>query len=114
MLDSGIATDTMLDRNRHDCGYPRFVLDVTTSSSDQTHRLYVAVQGKVDSHDARGSTWEVVQYRPLNAKGALDAIGRCSTCHGTGHWYVSGKTGPQPCPSCAAGPSLAGVARLIE
>ena len=55
----------MLTPGRHDCGWPRFVIDVTTSSSDQTHRLHVAVQGKVDSHDARGSTWEVVQYRPL-------------------------------------------------
>ena len=58
---------------RHECGYPRFTLDATTTSSDQTHRLHVAVQGKVDSHDARGSTWEVVQYRPLKGEGEFEA-----------------------------------------
>ena len=63
----------LIEPRRHECGYPRFVLDVATHSSDQSHRLYVAVQGKVDSHDARGSTWEVVQYRPLKGEGEFGA-----------------------------------------
>jgi hypothetical protein len=70
---------TVIRPRRHDCGYPRFVLDVTTTSSDQSHRLYVAVQGKVDSHDARGSTWEVVQVRPL--KRSRNVSGSVAICH---------------------------------
>ena len=62
-----------IEPGRHDTGWPRFTLHVTTASSDQTHRLYVAVQGPIDSHDARGSTWEVVQYRPLKGEGEFGA-----------------------------------------
>lgn len=56
---------TVIKPGRHDKGWPRFSLVVTAASSDQSHRLYVRVQGGVDSHDARGSDWEGVQYRPL-------------------------------------------------
>ena len=56
---------TVIKAGRHDVGWPRFSLVVTAASSDQTHRLYVSVQGGVDSHDARGPAWEVAQYRPL-------------------------------------------------
>ena len=50
---------------RRDRGWPRFALAQRTHSSDQSCRLYVRVEGGVDSHDARGPEWEVVQYRPL-------------------------------------------------
>ena len=50
---------------RHNTGWPRFSLMVTTHSSDQSHRIYVHCQGQIHSHDARGPTWEGVQYRPL-------------------------------------------------
>ena len=52
---------------RHNTGWPRFSLTVTTGSSVQTHRIYVHCQGQIHSHDARGPTWEGVQYRPLNS-----------------------------------------------
>ena len=55
----------MLSPGRHDKGWPRFSLTITTGSSPQTHRIYVRCQGQIDSHDARGPTWEGVQYRPL-------------------------------------------------
>jgi hypothetical protein len=55
----------VLKPGRHHRGWPRFTLAQTTASSDQSHRLYVSVQGGVDTHDARGADWEVVQWRPL-------------------------------------------------
>jgi hypothetical protein len=55
----------MIHPRRHDRGWPRFTLSQQTGSSDQSHRLYVRVEGRIDSHDARGPHWEVVQYRPL-------------------------------------------------
>jgi hypothetical protein len=55
----------MIALDRHDRGWPRFSLTVTTGSSDQTHRIYVRCQGWIDSHDARGPEWEGVQHRPL-------------------------------------------------
>jgi hypothetical protein len=55
---------------RHDTGWPRFALVVQTATSDQSHRIYVRCQGRVDSHDARGPEWEVVQYRPLKGEAA--------------------------------------------
>ena len=51
--------------NRHDRGWPRFSLTVTTASSDQSHRIYVHCQGQIHTHDARGPEWEGMQYRPL-------------------------------------------------
>ena len=54
-----------ISTDRHNKGWPRFSLTVTTESSDQTHRIYVYCQGQIDSHDARGPHWEGVQYRPL-------------------------------------------------
>ena len=57
--------DPVLKPDRHDKGWPRFSLTVTTGSSDQSHRIYVRCQGQIDSHDARGPTWEGVQVRPL-------------------------------------------------
>jgi len=59
---------------RHNTGWPRFSLSVTTASSPQTHRIYVHCQGQIDSHDARGPAWEGVQYRPLKP-----AAKRCSS-----------------------------------
>lgn len=56
--------------NRHARGWPRFSLVATAGSSDQSHRLYVRVEGGVDSHDARGADWEVVQWRPLKGEAA--------------------------------------------
>ena len=58
---------------RHNTGWPRFSLSVTTGSSDQTHRIYVHCQGQIHSHDARGPTWEGVQYRPLKGVGEFGA-----------------------------------------
>lgn len=49
----------------HDTGWPRFTVSQRTHSSDQSHRIYIQVQGGIDSHDARGADWEGVQYRPL-------------------------------------------------
>ena len=60
---------------RHDQGYPRFSLVVTTGSSDQTHRIYVHCQGQIHSHDARGPGWEGVQYRPLKPQVAANRCG---------------------------------------
>jgi hypothetical protein len=57
----------------HDRGWPRFTLAQWTHSSDQSHRLYLRVQGGVDSHDARGPEWEVVQYRRLLPERPVDA-----------------------------------------
>jgi hypothetical protein len=59
----------MIHPRRHDRGWPRFTLAQSTAVSDQSHRLYVSVQGRIDSHDARGPHWEVVQHRPLNSAG---------------------------------------------
>jgi hypothetical protein len=55
----------MIHPRRHDTGWPRFTVSQRTHSSDQSHRIYIQVQGGIDSHDARGPTWEGVQYRPL-------------------------------------------------
>ena len=55
----------MIEPDRHNTGWPRFSLTVTTASSDQTHRIYVHCQGQIHSHDARGADWEGVQYRPM-------------------------------------------------
>ena len=60
----------MLARGRHARGWPRFSLGVQTGSSDQSHRIYVHCQGRIDSHDARGADWEGVQYRPLKREKA--------------------------------------------
>ena len=49
----------------HDRGWPRFTLVVTLGSSQQSHRIYVRCQGRIDSHDARGPEWEGMQLRPL-------------------------------------------------
>jgi hypothetical protein len=57
----------MIKSDRHDRGWPRFSLTVTTGSSDQSHRIYVRCQGQIDSHDARGPEWEGVQYRRFKA-----------------------------------------------
>ena len=62
---------------RHDRGWPRFSLSVTTGSSPQTHRIYVHCQGQIHSHDARGAEWEGVQYRPLTD--GQTAANRCSS-----------------------------------
>jgi hypothetical protein len=55
----------MIASGRHDKGWPRFSLVVQTASSPQTHRITVRCQGRIDSRDARGPTWEGVQHRPL-------------------------------------------------
>lgn len=57
----------MIKPGRHNTGWPRFSLTVTAGSSEQSHRLYLRVQGQIDSHDARGPEWEVVQHRPLES-----------------------------------------------
>lgn len=55
----------MIKPDRHNKGWPRFSLVVTTHSSDQSHRIYVHCQGQIHTHDARGADWEGVQFRPL-------------------------------------------------
>ena len=64
---------TPIAPDRHNKGWPRFSLTVQTASSDQTHRIYVHCQGRIDSHDARGAGWEGVQYRPLKGEGEFGA-----------------------------------------
>ena len=59
--------------DRHNTGWPRFSLTIQTASSDQSHRIYVHCQGQIHSHDARGPTWEGVQYRPLKGEGEFGA-----------------------------------------
>ena len=61
----------MIPPGRHNKGWPRFALTVTAGSSDQSYRLYLRVQGQIDSRDARGPEWEVVQVRPLKPKGSM-------------------------------------------
>lgn len=52
----------ILRPSRHDRGWPRIVLTQRATQSDQTYRLYVEAQGMVDGHDARGKSWEVIQW----------------------------------------------------
>jgi hypothetical protein len=61
----------LIKPGRHNRGWPRFSLTVTTGSSDQSHRIYVHCQGGIDSHDARGAEWEGVQLRPLKSKESM-------------------------------------------
>lgn len=63
----------MLSPRRHERGWPRFSLVVTTTDSDQSHRIALRCQGGIDSHDARGPEWEGVQYRPLMRSRHADA-----------------------------------------
>jgi hypothetical protein len=52
----------MLHPSRHDRGWPRIVLLQWTGRSARSFRLYVEAQGTVDAHDARGKSWEVIQW----------------------------------------------------
>jgi hypothetical protein len=55
----------LLHAKRHDKGYPRFTLHITTSLSDQSYRWQMEAQGGVDGHDARSNTWEILKWIPL-------------------------------------------------
>lgn len=51
-----------LSAGRHDKGYPRFTLHITTTLSDQSYRWRMEAQGGVDGHDARGNSWEIMRW----------------------------------------------------
>jgi len=67
-----------LEPNRHDRGWPRLTLLMWTSLSSQTFRLYVHALGTVDSHDARGASWEIVQWVPMTEPGAAFRVAQGS------------------------------------
>ena len=51
--------------NRHDQGYPRFTLHITTTLSNQSYRWQIEAQGGVNGHDARSNSWEIMRWIPL-------------------------------------------------
>ena len=65
----------MLSPDRHNRGWPRLSLLMRTSQSDQSFRLYVHACGTVDGHDARGSSWEVIQFEPIRPESGPRARG---------------------------------------
>jgi hypothetical protein len=59
---------TFLKSNRHDRGWPRITLSVEQIVSDQSYRLMVTAQGRVDGKDARGNWWEIIQWVRSSSK----------------------------------------------
>jgi hypothetical protein len=52
----------MIAPDRHNRGWPRYTLHITTSQSDQTYRWHITAFGGLDGHDARGNTWEIIKW----------------------------------------------------
>jgi hypothetical protein len=64
-----------LAADRHNKGWPKFALTIHTTLSNQSYRWQIEAQGGVDSHDARGNSWEIVKWVPLTP-GSNDDDGR--------------------------------------
>jgi hypothetical protein len=52
----------MLAPGRHDRGWPRMSLLCWTRRSPQTFRFFIEVMGRCDAHDARGSSYEAIEW----------------------------------------------------
>ena len=73
LTTSSITLGVSLTPNRHDRGWPRFSLHITTALSYQSYRWQIEAQGGVDSHDARGNSWEIVRWVPLRTNTYSDS-----------------------------------------
>jgi hypothetical protein len=57
-----VTLGVSLASNRHERGWPHYSLHITTALSDQSYRWQLEAQGGVDSHDARGNSWEIMKW----------------------------------------------------